>query len=157
MDLFRLLKLGQVVSTNLIKATYKHTLVADWSISPVGVGEFNDKTGRYEDSMGNPVGLIPQHLEIAAYFDESPNLKYKYAKYGIDVETDIIAIIPEDTVIPDTTAVYTRKGQTTEYKLKNVIEKADIGVAPGIEGSLGTGMPQTAYRVLHLRSGNMDS
>jgi hypothetical protein len=150
MDIYRLLKIGQKLAMNVIKSTYRDTLTAKWETTPL-LGEFNEKTGQYEDAAGIPIAKNEHEMFIAAIFDESPNAIYKYAKYGINIQTDIMAVVPEDFILPDTTATYYRTGDPTEYRLKQIIKKGDIGTAPG------GGLPETAYKVLHLRSGNLDS
>lgn len=150
MNVHRLFKIGQRLATNLIKATYRNTLIAKWEEIPM-VGTWNEVVGRYEDDLGNAIAPIPHELGIPALFDEAPNIKFKYAKYGVVPETDIVAIVPEDVVLPDTTALYYRAGDTkTAYKLKNIINKADIGVANDAT------LPQVAYKVLHLRNNSLD-
>lgn len=149
MDIYRLLKIGQKLANDVIKTTYKNTLLAKWETIPL-LGEFNENTGRYEDSSGNPIQPVENSLNIAALFDESPNLEFKYAKYGVNPQTDVIAVVPIDTVMPDTTARYYRNnGDPTEYRLKSLIYKSDIGSSPD------SGLPETAYKVLHLTSGKL--
>jgi hypothetical protein len=75
-------------------------------------------------------------------------MAFRYAKDGVDVKTDLVAVVPYDTALPDTTAIYYKNNdRSIPYKLKGLIDRADIGVGPAGLAS------EVAYLVLHLTRG----
>jgi hypothetical protein len=153
MNYNRLGQIGKSWTNRILRATYPNTLTARWeTVSEDVIGEYDDATGRYVDPVTRvPVTTEPDkhELQIAAYFDQSRDAEFRYAKYGVNAQTDLVAIIPDDTILPGTGARYYRAGDPHPYKLRQHIDRADIGVPDG--GSL----PETAYKVIHFTRGDV--
>lgn len=148
MNLNWLGRVGQAYTKQTLWASFNGGLIAKWDEIPTAIATVYDEArGEYLDPLTNqPVQPIPRQVSIPAYFDDAPNIQYKYLDYGVRPETDAVALVPHDFPLPDTTATFYRAGQPERpYKLQGLIHKADIGIAlPGMPSDV-------AYKVLHLR------
>lgn len=102
--------------------------------------------GTYDEFLGRFVGAVERNetLSIAAVVEDK-GIEFKYAKYGVEARSDLVAMVSMDFTLPPTDAIYQRAGDPRKYVLKEVY-------GGGHYGTDQNGNQLFAYRILHLRA-----
>lgn len=116
---------------------FPSSVTAHWSVTTGGT---------YDYTLQAYVGATssPNSVNIPAVV-ETDKLKYRYEKYGINEETDIVAMVSVDQAIPPGSVTYTRQGDSRTYFLVESHNEGNYGCDP-------TGKELFAYKNLHLRA-----
>lgn len=111
------------------------TLKVEWTV--ITDGEYDDFSQSY---IGSNEQTITKYIDAIL---EKDSIEYKYKKYGVNSDTDLIAMVRiEQEIYPAEAFYYESEFNNIKYKLKAIHPEGHYGTKDGVK--------LFAYKLLHL-------